>query len=201
MKKITGLLLALIFHHAIAFCQEKDYTQDPTLSINFFFNDFKTASLIRTTSLGSVISNKQFGKVKDMTPGLAINYICGLNESFDFSTTLAGSFVDYLNQDGTKSGADKLLLEGDVSLRGKMFSNKYFISPFFQVGAGISKYQGYYAAIVPVGIGLQFNLFDEAYLIFNSQYRMPVTDRANYHFFHSIGLAGTIGKRKAKASQ
>ena len=198
MKKVTGLLLALMLLHTITFSQDEEYIQHPTLGIHFFFNDFKSASLIRSTSLGSVISNKQFGKVKDMSPGLAINYLCGLSQTFDFSTTLAGSFIEYQRQDGTKFGSDNLLLEGDVSVRAKMFSNKYFVSPYVQIGGGISKYKGYWAAIIPAGAGLQLNLFDEAYLLLNAQYRIPITDQANYHFFYSIGLAGNIGKRKVK---
>jgi OmpA-OmpF porin, OOP family len=38
-------------------------------------------------------------------------------------------------------------------------------------------------------------LFDEAHFFINSQYRIPVTtNTANYHFLHSIGIAGVIGK-------
>jgi outer membrane protein OmpA-like peptidoglycan-associated protein len=55
----------------------------------------------------------------------------------------------------------------------------------------------YYGAFAPVGIGLRFNLFDEAGAFINSQYRIPVTyETSNYHFFHAIGLYGVIGKKK-----
>jgi len=78
-----------------------------------------------------------------------------------------------------------------------MFSNQYWVSPYLQLGVGISKFQGYWGAFIPAGVGLQVNLFDEAFLLINSQYRVPVTENtANYHFFHSIGLAGIIGKKK-----
>jgi outer membrane protein OmpA-like peptidoglycan-associated protein len=61
---------------------------------------------------------------------------------------------------------------------------------------GGSKYKGYYGAILPVGVGLQVNLFDEAFLLVNSQYRIPITENAAYHFYHSFGIAGNIGKKK-----
>ncbi|AXY78168.1 OmpA family protein [Paraflavitalea soli] len=197
MKKISGMVLALLLLHTIALCQDDDYIQNPTLGVHFIFNDFKSAQAIRSTSLGAALRNKQFGKVKEMSPGLAINYIHGLSPSFDFTGTLAGSILDYSFKDGTTAGKDNLLLEVDASIRGKMFSNKYVVSPYFQVGVGASKYKGYYGAFIPAGLGLQVNLFDEAFLLINSQYRIGITDKASNHFFYSIGLAGAIGKRKA----
>ncbi len=196
MKKISGLVLALTLLHTIAFSQDEDYIQNPTLGVHFIFNDFKSAQAIRSTSLGTALRNKQFGKIKDMSPGLAINYIHGLSPHFYFTGMFTGSFLDYPYQDGTNSGKDHLLMEVDASIRGKMFSNKYVVSPYFQVGIGGSKYKGYWGAFIPLGLGLQVNLFDEAFMLINTQYRVPVTQTANYHFMHSIGLAGVIGKRK-----
>ncbi|MDF2190055.1 hypothetical protein [Paraflavitalea sp. CAU 1676] len=200
MKKIYGLSMGLLFLNTIAFCQEGDYIQNPTFGVHFIFDDFKSAQAIRSTSLGAAIRNKQFGKIKEMSPGLALNYIQGLSPSFDFTSTLTGSFLDYAFEDGTKSGKDNLLLEADASIRGKMFSNKYVVSPYFQVGIGASKYQGYYGAIIPVGLGLQVNIFDEAFLLLNAQYRLGITPTTSNHFLFSIGLAGVVDKRKTAAS-
>ena len=50
---------------------------------------------------------------------------------------------------------------------------------------------------MPLGVGLKINLFDEAYLIANSTYRVPITtETANYHFQHSIGVLGRLTKKK-----
>jgi hypothetical protein len=197
MKKIPCVLLAILFSQALSFSQE-NHIQNPTLAISFLLNDFKSASAVRATSLSTAIKNRQFGKVKDMSPGLAISYIQGFSGHFDFSTTLAGSFLDYPQQNRAAFGTEYLLLEGDASVRGKLFTNKYWLTPFLQAGIGASKYKGYFGAFLPVGFGLQLNFFDEAYLLLNSQYRIPVTETANYHFYHSVGLAGNIGKRKSQ---
>lgn len=197
MKKILSMVLAITLLHTTAFCQDGNYVQEPTFGVHFVFNDFQTASIIRSTSLGSTLRNKQFGKIKEMSPGLAINYIQGLSNSFDFSTTLAGSFLDYPFKDNTTAGKDNLLLEADASIRGKMFSNKYVVSPYFQVGIGASKYKGYFGAFIPTGLGIQVNLFDEAFFLINSQYRIGITENTSNHFYYSIGLAGVVGKRKA----
>jgi hypothetical protein len=195
MKKNVGFLLAILPLLAPAYSQD-DHIQRPALGIYFFFNDFKTAANIRSSSLGEVLRNSQFGKLEDMSPGLALNYISGLNRHFDFSSTLTGSFLDYFDQNGVLQGQDNLLLEGDVSVKGKLFPNRYWVSPFLQIGTGISKYRGYWGAFIPAGTGFQVNLFDEAYFIFNAQYRVAVTETVSDHFFYSIGIAGIIGKRK-----
>jgi OOP family OmpA-OmpF porin len=199
MKKNLAVLLAVLLVWVAAVSQH-DYIQRPTLGIFFFFNDFKTAADIRATSLRTVLRSGHFGKLKDMSPGLAVNYLTGLSKHFDFTFTLTGSFLDYTTMDGTLLGEDNLLLEGDVSLKAKIFSNRYWLSPFFQLGTGISKYRGYWGAFIPAGTGLQLNLFDEALLMFNAQYRIAVTNTTSNHFFYSIGLAGNIGRRKSGAN-
>jgi hypothetical protein len=195
MKKNVGLLLAVLPFLAPAFCQD-EYIQRPTLGIFFFFNDFKTAENIRATSLGEVLRNSEFGKLREMVPGLALSYMNGLNAHFDFSTTLTGSFIDYYKPNGESLGQDNLLLEGDLSVKGKLFTNRYWVSPYIQVGAGISKYRTYWGSFIPAGMGLQVNLFDEAFFILNAQYRVGVTNTVSNHFFYSLGIAGNIGGRK-----
>ncbi|THU39960.1 hypothetical protein FAM09_08695 [Niastella caeni] len=195
MKKNVGFLLAVLPFLAPAFSQD-DHIQRPTLGIYFFFNDFKTAANIRATSLQEVLRTSQFGKLKEMSPGLALNYMNGLSRHFDFTSTLTGSFLDYIDQDGEFLGQDNLLLEGDVSLKGKLFSNRYWVSPFFQIGTGISKFRQYWGAFIPAGTGFQVNLFNEAFFIFNAQYRIAVTSTVSNHFLYSIGIAGNIGRKK-----
>jgi OmpA-OmpF porin, OOP family len=198
MQKILGLIAAIILLPAFSISQDKkDYVQTPTFGVHFFFNDFESAAAVRASSLSAALRNKKFGKIKEMSPGLALNYIHGLTPSFDVTAMVAGSFLDYPTQEGGLLGQNSLLLEVDASVRGKMFSNKYWISPYVQLGVGISKFKGYWGAYIPAGVGMQLNLFDEAFLMVNSQYRIPVVENtANYHFFHSIGLAGIIGKKK-----
>lgn len=174
------------------FSQEKSYTQPPTLGIHFIFNDFVTADLIRSSSLSTVLKEHKFGKLKNMSQGLALSYGRGLTEKFDFSSTIAGSFLSYPFPNQPASGSDYLLLEADASIRGKMFSDKHWFVPYLQAGVGVSKYQGYWGTFIPAGVGVQISFFGEAYLQINSQYRIAVTETTNYHFMHSIGLVGNI---------
>jgi OmpA-OmpF porin, OOP family len=195
MKKLLLVFLTSVFFILNNYSQEKSYKQPTTLGIHFIFNDFATAQLIRSTSLSAVLRDHRFGKLSEMSQGLALSYGKGLSEHFDFSSTLAGSFLSYPFQHRPASGSDYLLLEADASIRGKMLSDRYWFVPYLQVGAGVSKYQGYWGTFIPAGIGIQISFFGEAYLLINSQYRIAVTESTNYHFWHGIGLVGNIGRR------
>ena len=98
MTKISRMILALLcLSNTFTFGQngETSYRQQPALGIHFLLHDFQTATSIRNSSLSRVLANKEFGKVKEMSPGLAISYSEGLHDNFDVAVTLAGSFLDY----------------------------------------------------------------------------------------------------------
>ena len=192
-RKFT-LLIVLVYLCTTIRAQDKSYKQPVTLGIHFIFNDFSTATAIRQSSLSSVLKDKRFGKLKDMSQGLALSFGMGVSETFDFYSTVAGSFLSYPFENKPESASENLLIEGDACIRGKMLSDRYFFVPYLQVGVGLSKYKGYWGAFIPAGAGLQFNFFDEAFLQINSQYRIAVTESSNYHFVHSIGLVGNIGR-------
>src|SRR4051812_5721132 len=116
MKKIHGAWLACMLLSLCAAGQEKDYTKPPTIGVHFFLNDFQSAANIRSSSLSSVFLNKQFGKIKNMNAGLAVNYIKGLNSHFDMSVTAGGSFVSYEIKNRPGTAKDRFLLEVDASV-------------------------------------------------------------------------------------
>ena len=195
MKKILLSLLSICLF--ITGFGQNDYKKRPVLGVSFVLNDFKTAASIRATSLSNVLRTKEFKQTKNMAAGLAISYIQGLGNNMDFTGSISGSFLDYPVPGKTAFANSNLLLEAVATGNIKLTSDNYWISPFITAGLGASKYKGYYAAFVPAGLGLQINLFDEAFILLNSQYRIPVTENAAYHLYHSFGIAGNIGKVKA----
>ena len=206
MRKIIGTSLACMLLSVLTQGQTKtDYTRGPVIGVQFFLNDYNTAAKIRSSSLGTVIGDKQFGKLKQMTPGLALVYMKGISNHLDYSVTAAGSFIDYPLQNSTSTvGSERFLLEVDASIVAKMVTDRYWLIPTINLGVGAAMYGKYYGAFVPAGLGLQINFFDEAFFLINSQYRIPVTETTNYHFYHSIGIAGNIGKKnngEARARQ
>ena len=175
---------------------QNDFKKRPALGVHLIMNDFNSASTIRTSSLSNVITSKSWSKTQNMSAGIGVSYIQGVSNYVDFAATISGSFLDYPIPGKALRGTNDLLLEAVVTGNLKLLSDKYWVSPFVTAGLGGSKYKGYYGAILPLGVGIQVNLFDETYLLINSQYRIPITENATYHFYHSFGVAGNINKKK-----
>jgi len=173
-----------------------NYIKNPAIGIHFIENDFRGADYIRNNSLFEAFRNKQFANSKNMKAGLSIDYLNGISNHFDFSVTLAGSYLDYTLHNGTILGHGRLILETDASLMVKLFTDRHWISPYLLAGIGSSKYINYYGAFIPVGLGLQVNFSNEVYLMVNAQYRLAITNKVNNHFYYSIGLEGNILKKK-----
>lgn len=208
MKKLY-LSIFTISILACSFAQKADYKQLPALGVSFFLNDFKTAAELKRNGLSSVIRSKNLTRFNRMNPGMAISYFQGFANHLDFAGTLGGSFVDYpVNNQNTSSssytpttytGNTKFLLEGTAAVIVKLLSDNYAVVPFADLGVGVSKYLNRYAAFIPVGVGLKFNLSDEAFFTLNSQYRFASSENAAPHLYHAITFAGAIAKRKIEA--
>ncbi len=173
-----------------------EYKKRPSLGISFFLNDFKTAQNLRASGLPSIIRSKEWHKTKNMTSGLAVSYLQGLNNNLDFVSTLSGSFIDYPISGKALRNNSSFLLEGVATVNLKLLSDKYCFSPFLTAGIGGSKYRGYYGAFLPVGLGAQVKIVDEVFLLMNSQYRVAITENTAYHFYHSLGIATNLTKKK-----
>lgn len=195
MKKLILLFVVGAFA-ASGIAQTTSHKKRPTLGINFMLKDFITPERIASTSLSSVIQNKQWEKVRNMTPGLQVTYQQGLTDHVDFMANLGGSFLDYpfLSSAGVRSnGRDRFLLEADANVNVKLLTDNYFVVPFVSAGLGASMYGGtYFAAYAPVGTGLQFKLSEDAYLTTQWRYHLRVSSLANYHFNYVIGFASPI---------
>ena len=194
MKKILLISIGLgLFTASFA---QSEYKKRPTLGVGFLLNDFRTAKNLRASGLPSIIRSKEWHKTKYMTSGIAVSYMEGLNDNLDFVGTLSGSFLDYPIEGKALFNNPSLLLEGTATVNLKLLTDKYCLSPFLTAGLGASKYRGYYGAFIPVGVGAQIRVVDEVFLMMNSQYRIPVTENASYHFYHSFGVAANLTKKK-----
>jgi hypothetical protein len=194
MKNVLAALIFLCVVCTNVSAQTKPIRPE-ALGISFIMNDFTTPQHIRSGSLAAVLRDKQFSKFKEMSPGLAVTYFKGLKSYLDFAGTLAGSFVEYpLRNKSVQSNSEAFLLEVDGSVNLKLLDERYWMTPYVSAGLGASKFKGYYAAFIPLGLGFKVNLFDEAAIFFGSQYRVPVTETANYHFMYNVGISGVIGK-------
>jgi outer membrane protein OmpA-like peptidoglycan-associated protein len=197
MKKIVAALIFLLSFTDSVLAQDKP-VRPSAIGVSFFFNDYTTPQLIRSTSLSQVLRDKKWAKFRDMSPGLSVSYFRGLTPHTDFAGSLAFSFPTVpLPDKPNNTTTDALLMEADASLNLKMFTEDYWFTPYLIAGIGASKYKNYYGAFIPLGGGFKVNLFDEASLFITQQYRIPVTtETTNYHFLTSIGISGIIGSKK-----
>ena len=199
MKKTMLSVVAMIVC-SIAIAQT-DYKKSPTLGIHFVANDFETAATLRSSSLSQVIKDGDWKKISQMSTGFGISYLQGFNEHVDFSASLSGVFVDYPLPNRPLARNEKLLLEAAATANVKLLTDKYWFNPFLTIGVGAAKYSGYYSAFVPAGVGIQLKVVPNTFLLLNSQYRIPVTENAAYHFFHSIGFAQSFAKKVAPVAE
>jgi len=194
MKKIL-LLLVMATMIVNVFAQESNKKRR-TIAVSFTLTDFKTAAELRTLGLSRVIKDHRYFKDGRQSPGLSVNYLEGLSPHIDFKGTLGGTFSDYPIPNKPLVSGKPFILEASATINAKLLTDKWWVVPYLNVGLGASKVKGYYAAFIPAGVGIQVNFFDEAFLFLGSSYRIPVTDNAAYHFQHSIGIAGNIGRSK-----
>ena len=192
MKKILLAFIGLGL--VVSSFGQGEYKKRPSFGIHFVLNDFKSAASVRSVGLANTINSNKWHKTNQMTAGLAISYLQGLNNNLDFVGTLSGSFLKYPNSK-TITSEPLLLLEGAATLNLKLLPDKYILNPFLTAGIGGSKFGGYYSAFMPFGIGAQVKVVDEVYILLNSQYRVPVTENSSYHFYHSIGVAANLFKK------
>jgi len=194
MKRTILCLLALgFFFNVIA---QKDYVRKPSFGIGVFYYDFQTASAIKTQGLANVLNNHEWSKLGSLKPGIALSYNKGVNAHLDFNLTAsaANSILD-----SSLSSTESLLVELAATANLKLLTDKYFVSPYLTAGAGASVFGAYYGAFIPLGVGLQFNIFDEAYVTLNAQYRVKLTENTRDHFYYGLSIYGSFFGKKPEA--
>lgn len=164
---------------------QHNFERQPAVGIGVSFHDFRGADTFQN-----------FGK--HMKAGLVLHYQNSLSARFDYQINFGGAYLDLPDKHGASlgNGENQLLTEADFLLRGKLLKGKHLFSPYLQAGTGISQFNGFFGAYVPTGVGLQVNVWGDILLLFNSQYRLPLTNTQHDHFFHSISIAGILGRKK-----
>ncbi len=200
MKKLLFSLIVIgLAVSASAQTTPISYKKRPSIGFHFQLQDVTTPGLIGAGSLSSVFTNNQWTKIKDLDPGMSFQYIEGLNEYVDLQVSIGAASVRYPFR--SRSGvavptAKRLLLETDVAINVKMLKDKYFVVPYFTIGAGASMYGGtYFASYAPIGLGMQFKLGNDNFLTTNFVHRTAMSTLASNHFTYNIGVVSPIKDR------
>lgn len=196
MKQLIVSLLATIIIAPVVYGQD-DEIRSHEIGVSFNLVDFKTAQLIRTTSLNAVIRDKQFGDIGGMSPGIGLHYFKGLKKHIDFAGSINATTAYQPLPNKPDDGYERFLLQAEANAQFKMVSDKFWFQPFLSAGFGAQKYYVYYGAYIPLGVGLNINFFNEGRLFINSTYRVPITTgTSNYHFMYAFGVSGRLTKKK-----
>ena len=198
MKKAVFIVFLFVSLAVNSFAQTttNTYKKQPTLSVQFMLNDYRTAQAINNTSLSQVLKNDQISNFTDMAPGLSVSYYKGISDHVDFMASLGGSSAKYEFKNGRQNRAAKILLEADANVNLKLLSDRYKVTPYITAGVGASLYGVHYGAYIPMGLGLQFRLGEDEFLFTNAQYRNGITDYANNHLNFAIGFGAPLGSSK-----
>ncbi len=200
MKQLIVSLLAAITIAPVVVYGQDDEIRSHEIGVSFNLVDFKTAQLIRTTSLNAVIRDKQFGNINEMSPGIGLHYFKGLKRHIDFAGSINASNTYQPLPDKPDDGYERFLLQAEAIAQFKMVSDEFWFQPFLSAGFGAQKYYVYYGAYIPLGVGLNINFFNEGRLFINSTYRVPITTgTSNYHFMYAFGVSGRLTKKKEPA--
>lgn len=198
MKKLYILISAFCLFTAVQAQPKKSNKKGQVVGVSFTMHDFGTVSDFQRSSLSAILESGSWAKSRNMSPGFALSYSKGVFDNLDVMVRTGLTSLDYPRPGNRVPNATtpKTMIESDVSLQAKLLSDAYLVSPYVSLGAGASAWNGYFSAYAPVGLGLQVNLFDEVYLNFQTQFRLPVSGDASRHIFYGIGMGSAIGKKK-----
>lgn len=176
--------------------QKSDLIKRPSFGFQFSFLDFQTGSDLKNNGLSSVIKEEKWYKVERMRPALTLNYMQGLSKYLDFMGRITSGFVTYPVNNSIANGVEKFYVEADANVNLKLLPDNYWVVPYLQAGIGTAKANSKWVAQMPLGVGLQVNLYDEVFLQLNSNYRVAVSPAASPSFLHSIGISVPLTEKK-----
>ena len=186
------LILQVLFSWVDVSAQQRESIQKPTLGIHFVVNDYFFRGSFKTYYNSSITK---------LSPGVAFSFTKGLSKHFDWTVTGYGTFADSVLKNTRAYGEKSFFADANVSLRAKLFSNTKAVQPFIQAGLGVSRYKTITEMGLPLGAGLQANVFRGGYLILQTKYNLPLGSAFTDYFSHSLGIAATIGKAKRKPAK
>lgn len=187
-------LLAVVAQPAGRFMSNK---KGSLIGLHFNMADFKTPSVIKSTSLGDALKGDSWKKLSNYGYGFSASYWKGITSKIDF--TLRGNvmFYDYSSIIYSRPGKTEAGFELEPSVSIRPFSDDHLFNPFLTAGLGAGIYTGNIGLYAPIGVGVQLNFNSVTYLFLQSQYHATITSKApGSNLFYSIGFAENLTEPK-----
>lgn len=185
MRKSTLLFTVLLLSIVSVHAQKRS-----ALGFGITAIDFETAARIKNSSLTDALNDNKWIGFDNKTFGLNLDYWRELTNKIDFSARYTGAFIEYPFEDmevrSTNNNA--LFSQLDVAANLNLLDASKGINPFLTAGIGAFYSRKDFGALVPLGVGIKFNLNDQAYIIPSAQYRLGITDNATNHLQYSISF-------------
>lgn len=192
-------LLSIIFFGCCVYtphAQILPVKKQPTVGLHFFYNDFQTASLFKTTSIGEVLKNKTWNKPRNMEGGFGLDYLKGITDKIDLTATINTSWVNYLLPSGTLYGSSNFLLDLNAGTHIKLLADKHVFTPYLITKIGYTAYKKISGFSLLPGAGIQVNLFNEAFILSTIEYRLALNNSLSNQLYYSVGIATSITNKK-----
>lgn len=145
-------------------------------------------------------------KVGKVDPGVSLMYWKGLSNKIDFSVRYNGLFSDYVKESSdpkvySTAETSGYINELEGSVHGRILNDNHLLNPFLTAGIGIGNYGKHaWAPYVPLGGGLQLNLFSEGYIFLQANYRRSLKEkRLDHNMFYSLGFTQSLRDKKPEA--
>lgn len=190
MKQKLALLTLIAFLSFGANAQMTGYPEKKGQLVGFHVNalDFKTIETFRDKHS----NRRKLAKFSEMDWGLSLGYMRGITKKLDFSAKLSGAFHKYAADRGERK-VEEFGGELEPSLYLRMFNDNNWINPFINAGVGVGMYSGEFGAYIPAGLGIQFNIKSQTYMMLQANYRHSLTeDKLNDHLVYSFGIYTNI---------
>lgn len=197
-QHMKNIILIILF----AFCitnikaQNTSIKKQPSIGLHLFYNDFATPSLIQATSFGNVLRNKTWNKPQNMEGGFGLDYLQGFTDKIDLIGTVNASWVNYLLPNSLLYGSSNFLMDINAGAHIKLLTDKHVINPFLITKIGYSAYKNINGFSLIPGLGIQANLFNEAFILTTVEYRAALNNSLSNQIYYSIGIATNITKKK-----
>jgi OmpA-OmpF porin, OOP family len=144
-------------------------------------------------------------KIGKVDPGLSLMYWKGLSNKIDFSARYNGLFSNYVkdnsnSEDYSAPDSKGYINELEGSLHGRILNDNHLLNPFLTAGIGIGSYgKEMWATYVPLGGGLQLNMFSEGYIFLQANYRRSLNEkRLDHNMFYSLGFTQSLRDKKTE---
>jgi len=183
VKKITNLVLLLVAMYPLG----------------SFAQDFESAR--KSPQIGASINVTRFPSTEftnggKFDPGYSLFFWNGINNNVDYSVRYNGLFSSYTKN---PNGKDAYINELEASLHGRLMGDNHLFQPFATLGLGVGKYSQTVVPYVPIGLGLQVNMYSEGYLFLQANYRVSTnSSKLDNNGFYSLGYTVPIFHRAAK---